>query len=329
MKRIACICAFLLAALLSWGVAGAPVASGKQELKNRCGKSTHSCAKGKHTAVKKKYPKKKTKPLARTKPSIAKNYKPSFFTLRQTERTIEAYKDCMYGAAANEDKIERALILNLSYRDEVNLRGSPDKLGREVCLADILGLKRYQTQRKIDRAKGATLFSVRSEFIEFPNDTGNRLPPERRFATRWVKEYIESLAQDLHVYLLDKQHEGEIIDVPLLRVNSLVRSLSAQGRQASIAACRNEICSTHLTGSTVDISNHPVHVSPLVRQWLRERLLADRREGKIIMIQEFFRPHFHIFVIPPQYLESVKTPEPPQPAHVAPALIAPSKPPEH
>ncbi len=311
---------FAFGALLFGSVHTTAIAAEKKVTITRC-VQTKNCPKAKRTGIVKRYPKKKTKPLRITRPSIGKDYKPSFFSLHSTELAIEAYKDCMYGTPASEDKIERALLLNLAYRDDANLHGSPDKIGREVCLADILGLKRYQTQAEIDRAKGSELFPISTEFIEFPDDTGNYLPPERRLGTWWVKEYLETLARDLHAYLLENPSEEMSNSTPLLRVNSLVRSLAAQGRQVSSAKCKNEICSTHLTGSTVDISNYPVHVSPLVRQWLRERLLADRKEGKIIMIEEFFHPHFHIFVIPPQYLASEKT------KATQHDIIVPSKPP--
>jgi hypothetical protein len=165
--------------------------------------------------------------------------------------------------------------------------------------ADALGLKRYETQVDIDRAKGVDLFEVSSEFIEFPDDAGNRLPSERRFARQWVKDYIESLARDLHAHLVSKRAPGRTDDISLLRVNSLVRSLADQAKQASPAKCKNEICSTHLTGSTVDIANGDGRVSAESRKWIRERLLQDRKDGKIIMIQEFSRPHYHLFVIPP------------------------------
>lgn len=91
-----------------------------------------------------------------------------------------------------------------------------------------------------------------------------------------------------------------------MRVNSLVRSLADQEKQKSPAKCKNEICSTHLTGGAVDISNSDQRVTREVRMWIRERLLRDRSEGKILLIQEFVSAHYHIFVIPPEYVEWYK-----------------------
>lgn len=311
MKRsIICAFALFIALLFGGAHAGENVSPEKvvaKPAKKECKKTKGKCVK---QTVKKLKPKakKKPKPLAPVAPSIEKGYRPPLFTTSpRMQFAVLAYKGCMYGdVPPGVDVVTRALSLNLSYRDSANLGGSAEKLGREVCLADALGLKRYETQADIDHAKGSTLFEVSSGFIDFPDDDGNRLPAERRFARLWVKEYVERLAQDLHAHLLSKRPKGSTEDVPLLRVNSLVRSLANQSEQHSPAKCKNEICSTHLTGSTVDIANGAGRVSAEVRKWIRTRLLQDRKDGKIIMIQEFTRPHYHVFVIPPEYVEWYK-----------------------
>jgi hypothetical protein len=277
------------------------------QAKGQCKKVKGKCVKRKAARAKAQH-KKKPKPLAPLSPSIERGYRPPIFsTSPRMHFAVLAYKECMYDDARPEsDATLRALALNLSYRADRNISGSAEKLGREVCLADALGLKRYETQGDIDRAKGAELFEVSPQFIEFPDDDGNRLPPERRFARPWVKEYVETLGRDLHAHLLQQRTRSSLGHIPLLRVNSLVRSLAGQSEQSSPAKCKNEICSTHLTGSTVDIANGEGRVSPESRKWIRERLLQDRKDGKIVMIQEFARPHYHLFVIPPEYVEWYK-----------------------
>lgn len=271
--------------------------------KQQCKKVHGKCVKqqGKH---KKSKAKKRPKPLAPVKPTIEKEYHPPLFTTSPKKQlAIHAYKQCMYDDGhPDADRIERALALNLSYRNERDIAVNSQKTGREICLADALGIKRYETQEAIDRAKGIELFEVSSQFIYFPDDEGNRLPAERRFARPWVKEYIEAFARDLNTHLLSRRPTGNTKPVPLLRVNSLVRSLADQAKQKSGAQCKNEICSTHLTGSTMDIANSEGRVTEEARKWIRKRLLKDRSEGKIIMFEEFERPHFHVFVIPPEFV---------------------------
>lgn len=149
---------------------------------------------------------KKPKPLAHVKPSIEKGYRPPIFTTPpRTQFAVAAYKRCMYDEMPpGLDRILYALALNLSYRDESDIRGSAEKLGREVCLSDALGLHRYETQAEIDRAKGGELLEVSPQFIIFPDDEGNRLPEERHLARPWAKIYIEAFARDLHTFLLEK-----------------------------------------------------------------------------------------------------------------------------
>jgi hypothetical protein len=241
--------------------------------------------------------KKHTTPLRRVRPSVDKNYAPTQNAGKRMADAVNAYKVCMYGdLSPDEDRIERAVSLNLAYREDRTLGGNAEKLGREVCLAEALGLNRYETQAEIDAAKGSDLFPISGKFVLIPDD---QVPIERRYARAWVKEYVEALAYDLHVYLL--RRHGDSGEVAQLRINSLVRSLSGQAAQASPAKCRNEICSTHLTGSTVDVSNHSAKVDREVRDWVRDRLIADRKDGKIVMIQEFHSAHYHVFVIPPEF----------------------------
>ncbi len=240
--------------------------------------------------------------LAKVTPRFNKNHMPSAQAAKSMARTIEFYEHCMYDET--DDRIQYAISLNMKWRENPGLRGSPEKLGYEVCLTDVLGLPRFDNQKQIDAAKGTDLLMVSAEFILFPDDDGNTVPPERQFARPWAKNYIEGIARDLHEYLLRVLPRGNKgPDVPPLRMGSLVRSLESQKQLPSTANCATKICSTHLFGLSMDISNHPNYVPKIVRDWIKQRLVEDRRLGKIVMIQEFVHPHFHVLVVPPVYVE--------------------------
>ena len=240
----------------------------------------------------------KKKPLASVTPSIAKDYVPPARTTKNMAETIEFYKHCMYDET--DDRIQYAISLNMKSKDDPSLRGTPEKLGYEVCLADALGFKRYENQASIDAAQtSAELVELSDQSLYFPSD----VPNERRYTRPWVRDYIIAIARDMNTYFAgEAKKANETIDITQLRVSSTVRSFADQRRQASPAACFNEICSTHTTGAAVDISNHFLKVGPRERLWIKERLLDERKKGKIVMIQEFWRPHFHVLVIPPQFI---------------------------
>ena len=256
-------------------------------------------AKKKSVAKKKLHIKKQQRPLAPVRPRIAKDYTPPPLGSggRMAER-VSAYKYCMY--SETDDRIAFALELNLEFRDDPDLKGAPKKIAYEVCLADALGLKRYEFQGEIDAAKGVELFPIVSEYINHPGE----LTGERRFARPWVRDYALEVATAMHQYFANQSGAGSssFLSPEPLRVTSLIRSFKDQRRQRnSPASCVNEICSTHTTGGAIDFSNSSVYVGAKERAWIKERLLEDRQKGKIVMIQEFSPPHFHVFVIPPEY----------------------------
>lgn len=242
--------------------------------------------------------KKNAKPLARVRPRIAKEYTPSPHASEKMRLTVEAYKRCMYGEG---EAIPRALALNLEYRNDDSLKGSPEKLGYEVCLADALGFERYETQAEIDAKKGVDLVEINSPLVSI----SDQLPDERRYARVWVRDYVNKLALDMKTHFDEEaKKSGAASSFTPLRISSLVRSFGDQRRQRnSPASCRNEICSTHTTGAAVDISNHFIRLGSKEREWLKLRLLEDRSKGRIVMIQEYFAPHFHVLVIPPAFIE--------------------------
>jgi len=218
-----------------------------------------------------------------------------------SERQIEAiaaYNECM--SKEYDDPLRHAMELAYEYKDDPSLKGTPQKLGRESCLADMFGLARYETLGDINNAKKlGELVIVDSTLIEIPRG----VPLERRYARVWVRDYITHLAEDMQAHF----HEKRIFSFHrhVLRVPSIVRSFDVQDRLVrsgkSPANCNfRAICSTHTTGSTIDISSR--RIGMVGYTWLLERLLQDRRDGKIVFILESIGGHFHIFVIPPKYV---------------------------
>lgn len=235
----------------------------------------------------------KRTPIGKVTPRISPNYNAGPFSWASTEERIAAYKQCMF---PEEGRLERALVLNLAVKDSVEMASDPRQLAYEVCLADAMGLARYEDMVSIEKGKReGSLVELSTEGLVF----SDALPSERRYGTPWVKTYIEALALEMK-----KKFNGEYTP---LRVGSLVRTFKDQQRQRnSPASCKTEICSSHTTGSAVDLSNVAKWSGDEERIWLRARLLEDRKLGKIVVIEEKHPPHFHVLVVPPQFVTPQK-----------------------
>lgn len=235
-----------------------------------------------------KKPQKRT-PIGKVVPRIPPNYKPGIFSWKSTEERVAAYKQCMF---PEQGRLERALTLNLAVKDSEELFSDPRQLAYEVCLADAMGLTRFEEQSNIEKGKqSGELVELEAEGLAF----SETLPSMRRYGRPWVKNYVETLAREMK-----KKFNGEYTP---LRVGSLIRSFKDQKRQRnSPASCMTEICSSHTTGSAVDLSNVPKWSGDAERAWLRARLLEDRKLGKIVVIEEKHPQHFHVLVIPPQFV---------------------------
>lgn len=282
--------AFFIALLFGGAHAGEGAESTPAASKVECKKKMNGKCKPIKEAVRHKT-KQKPKPLAKVTPRIPKTYTPPRGAKKKLAEIIAVYKSCMYGEG---DRVTRAL--------ERNFSGEGYLLGNEVCLADAIGLKRYETLPDIESAKQS------GELVEVSASPGlviaDDLPDVRHYARPWVREYLVALARDMEAHFAK---EGGSDFTPL-RVSSLVRSYKDQRRQKnSPASCWTEICSTHTTGSAVDVSNNPFRMGKKEREWLRERLVLDRKNGKIVIVEEWFPPHFHIFVLPPEFVPGKST----------------------
>lgn len=171
--------------------------------------------------------------------------------------------------------------------------GNPERLGHELCVIDVLQLKRYVTLHEVVHASPAELVSINHPWIGLSSE----LPAERTVASPWVRDYLESLALTMHQDLAQVSEPFEKSFV----VSSLVRPIAIQRVQwNSPARCVNEssLCSSHTTGSTFDITRK--YLAPQQEKILLRHLQEDRRKGKILFILEPHGNHYHIFVFPPE-----------------------------
>lgn len=176
------------------------------------------------------------------------------------------------------------------------IRGSPEHHAHEVCLARAYALMGFKNQSEINEESGKALLPILSPHVDVAED---EIPKGRRLARSWTKEYIEELADDLHRTFASNDGSPPV----RLRVTSMIRSFEDQQGEVrkgrSPADCRYEfLCSTHTTGSALDIGFKDIRRD--VRAWLQERLHADQRKELIYFIVE--GSHFHVFVLPPEYI---------------------------
>ncbi|OHA83405.1 MAG: hypothetical protein A2937_03730 [Candidatus Yonathbacteria bacterium RIFCSPLOWO2_01_FULL_47_33b] len=227
------------------------------------------------------------------------------------ERANAEYIRCM--AVVKNDGVSAMLAYVRSSQKGTSLKSNPEKLAQENCVADGIGLMRYQDLGEILADDGDKLVPLRSSLVRIKDD----VPQARHVARPWTRDYLIELA----TYLEQTPGMKKVAhsDAQIL-VASLVRSRADQdvisrvtkayyyikgklrkltGGKRSFADCSSKaVCSTHLTGATVDISL--LGADRKKRKLLIERLLEDREEGRILAILENAGNHFHVFVIPPQ-----------------------------
>lgn len=218
----------------------------------------------------------------------------------------EAFMECMKlstPASPTNDVVEfvfrtQATRENASLRSFLQAwRGSPVHHGHEVCLVRAFGLKGFRDLLDIKEDAGTRLVDVASPHVDVVK---SEVPPDRRFAREWVRDYVHVLGWDMHQHFL-KHGSGE--SPPSLRITSMIRSHEDQAtlvrRGKSPADCRYDfLCSSHTSASGIDLGLK--HVGRAERVWLEQRLIFDQRARKIFFIRE--NSHYHVFVIPPKYM---------------------------
>lgn len=235
------------------------------------------------------------------------------------ERANKEYEYCM--AVAKNEGIPAMLAYVRSAQVGTPLKGNSEKLAQENCVADGMGLTRYQDLEEIADDDGAKLFLVESPLIRIKDD----VPQARHVARPWTRDYLIELSK--YFEKMPRTEKSSHSDEQIL-VASLIRSRADQNTISSVtkayryvkgklkkftrgkrsfADCSSKaVCSTHLTGAAVDISL--LGTNRKKRELLATRLLEDREKGRILVILERAGNHFHIFVIPPQYVSLTETP---------------------
>lgn len=222
------------------------------------------------------------------------------------DEALQEYQRCMSIGA--QGGIQAVLLYVWEEQSGSSLRGGSPKLAQENCIADTLNLPRYQDLDDIVLDDGGRLVQVSSPYL----DVNGGVPRERHVAMSWTRDYLFERAEFFKSVTKGKK----------LRIASLVRSRDDQDglsgvkkfyyrvkgrlkkvfrKRRSFADCsHNSVCSTHLTGAAVDISLRGLTKKEQVL--LSERLLEDREQGRILVIHEKKGNHFHVFVIPPEYV---------------------------
>lgn len=283
MKRIlACFCVALCAAFVS--TPSIAERSSARSLNKASVATAHVSSKAKKPKKKVTSSKKKRSPRVSVRALTAKQ-----------RATIVVYEACMEGAESvgKDERLFRALDLAFAAQEENPFRGSPDKLGTEICIAELLGLLPFESDDTIASA------TERGELFEFSFDRivfAPELAFHRRVGRSWVPLYLNELTRSMSEAFPEAA-------LPLLRIPSVVRTkegqqrLFLQGRTPARCDMKG-LCSTHTSGAAIDISLRMLDGARFA--WLTERLQQDIRERKILAILEGKGGHFHVFVLPPE-----------------------------
>ncbi len=176
------------------------------------------------------------------------------------------------------------------------LAGSPSALAEENRVADEFGLARFRNLDEIrDHMKDGRLVPIKDDGPVTVDSQLGELDPDNAalyaHARPWVKEFLHDLAADVAMPAGAK-----------LRVTSLSRTEEYQKklrRRTAVAASgvTPQKRSSHLTGSTVDISTKDM--PPAVQAWLRRKLADLERRGLIQATEEKWGALcFHVMVRP-------------------------------
>ena len=166
------------------------------------------------------------------------------------------------------------------------LRGSYASLERQNLRAEeVDGLERIEDEDDLaDRIARKVLVPVPASGALAVN---GELPENHRYCRPWTARFLSDLSR-VH---------GALFHKPLV-VTSAVRPVDYQKQlmetNGNATAAEGEIVSPHVTGATIDIAKQG-----LTRQemsWMRARLLALEKAGKIDVEEEFQQACFHITV---------------------------------
>lgn len=166
------------------------------------------------------------------------------------------------------------------------LRGSPQALAQQNIRANFEDLTRLQNEADLRRFKELKLLVPLPSTQKVVVD--RRIPARFRYCRPHVHDFLLDLADE---YYRKWGHP--------LQINSAVRTAE---RQRQLAKSNKNAApagsglrqSSHLTGSTVDISK--LAMSEDGRAWMRTHLAKLERQGRIEATEEHAQAVFHVMV---------------------------------
>ncbi len=165
------------------------------------------------------------------------------------------------------------------------LHGSLASLIRQNERTDADHLERIENDADLrDRiARGMLVPVPTSSALAINQD----LPSDHRFCRPWTARFLADLA---------RAHDA-VFHHPL-EVSSAVRTVDYQKRLMGVngnaAPAEGDVVSPHVTGATIDIAKGGLTQREIY--WMRGRLLALQKEGKLDVEEEFQQACFHITV---------------------------------
>lgn len=165
------------------------------------------------------------------------------------------------------------------------LRGSYASLARQNDRSEADDLERIEDEDDLtDRIAHKLLVPLPASPALTVNGS---LPENHRYCRPWTAEFLADLARG-HAALFHR---------PLF-VSSAVRPVDYQKQlmetNGNAAAAEGEIVSPHVTGAAIDIAKQGLSRQEVA--WMRTRLLALEKAGKIDVEEEFQQQCFHISV---------------------------------
>lgn len=173
----------------------------------------------------------------------------------------------------------------LAIAQQPSLRGSRESQRRQNRQADKEGLTRIKSRAQQKRFEKTGLLVSLPENRSVRVD--GRLSKDRRVCRPWTRRFL--LRTGLKFYKKFKQP---------IKVSSDIRTVPDQrllrGRNPNAAPVTGRFASSHLTGSTVDITKKGMSAKQI--EWMRRELISLEKQRKIEATEEFRQPVFHVMV---------------------------------
>lgn len=166
-----------------------------------------------------------------------------------------------------------------SVQERHNLAADRDDLDRFGDLKDLRGFIRSGRLVRIGGGKAYRLWKV-----------GGHDPKNRdlyRYARPWVKTFLDKELGAAH-----RKFGARFKITSLVRTGAYQKRICRSGNRAAICGGDWWEQSLHLTGAAVDVSKEGL--SRKAKRWLRKRLIALQKQGRVLAIEE--AGCFHVFV---------------------------------